>query len=282
MPGCRRKIFSRVLVYRSALNGSIPGTEENPLCGIRCRSWLASAITGSVRALERHQRRALAVCGPSLGLPPGRGSAWGCSAFRSIQRRCVREKDRHMEVISPRRARRMPRGLPRKRLRPGAASRPGDPAGPWHLSSWSSSKHGRGETARGTEHHHFQPCPQQPSWATSGWRSLEAPHPSAAEAGAARGTVQEEAWPGAACAHVEAKRRARGATQSWTHCPPQLCPTAHDKGRWLLQQVTVLRPRMLQQLHTPPQNPFSTPLPMLPAQAVSSSGQQGPKPQSCT
>lgn len=183
MPGGRRKIFSRVLVYRSALNGSVPGTEENPLCGIRCRSWLASAITGSVRALERHQRRALAVCGPSLGLPPGKGSAWGCSAFRSIQRRRVRQKDQHMDVISPRRARRLPRGLPRKRLRPGAASRPGDPAGPWHLSSWSSSKHGRGETVRGTEHHHFQPCPQQPSWATSGWRSLEAPHPSAAEAG---------------------------------------------------------------------------------------------------
>lgn len=132
-----------------------------------------------------------------------------------------------MEVISPRRARRLPRGLPRKRLHPGAASRPGDPAGPWHLSSWSSSKHGRGETVRGTEHHHFQPCPQQPSWATSGWRSLEAPHPSAAEAGAARGTGQEEAWPGAARAHVEAKRRARGATQSWTHRPPRLCPTAH-------------------------------------------------------
>lgn len=104
VPGCRRKIFSRVLVYRSALNGSIPGTEENPLCGIRCRSWLASAITGSVQALETHQRRALAVCGPSLGLPPGRGSAWGGSAFRSIQWRRVREKDRHMEVYQPQRA----------------------------------------------------------------------------------------------------------------------------------------------------------------------------------
>ena len=119
VPGCRRKsLQTAVLIYRSALNGSVPGAEENPLWMLVSISdhWICSG-PGEIPDGEPWQP-AVPAAGilhrPELPQPcpapiwRDTDGTWGAHPSQSIQlsrhvlsaMRCCTKEDRHVKINS--------------------------------------------------------------------------------------------------------------------------------------------------------------------------------------